>query len=282
MKMRKILAYASAVLALATQAQAADLYEPAPPVEMPAVEQPVVSANGWYLRGDISYDLVNMRGAKFFQGDNDYMAKFDKADVDNTGNLGVGVGYQINDYFRTDTTFDYMFSAKFRGSTHGSCGSAVTCRSTDISDFSAYSLMANAYVDITKMGIFTPYVGVGIGGTHISWDGLKNTSCNANNPDDCDTTVTHKGRDSWRFTYAVMAGTSIDINCKLKADVGYRYRNIAAGNMFGYKLNGGPGYDKGFDIHEGRVGVRYAFGDSDCQQAYLPPMEVPQQQPVFK
>ena len=45
----------------------------------------------------------------------------------------------------------------------------------------------------------------------------------------------------------------------LKADIGYRYRRVEGGDMFGYAQNGGPGYDKGFDVHEARLGARYTF-----------------------
>lgn len=283
--MKRILAFASVALAISSQAFAADLYQPEP--EAPPAEPVVVASNGWYLRGDVSYDFMHLRGANFDQGVNREYATFDRAEVDNTGNFGIGVGYQYNDYLRFDKTFDYMFSSDFRGSTHGQGGDTGSvcddgCKSRDRSSFSAYSLMANAYVDVAHYGVLTPYLGVGLGATKIKWDDLKNTSCSASNPNDCDDTVTHKGKESWRFTYALMLGTAVDINCKVKADVGYRYRHVNDGPMFGRKFNGGPGRDDGFDIHEARAGIRYSFGDAGCQQAYLPPADIPQQQPVFK
>lgn len=274
--MKKIVAFASAMLAFGVQAKAADLYEPEP---APAVvEQPVVaSANGWYLRGDLSYDIMNMKGAHYLTDDGAGVLKqFDTTRINNTGNLGVGVGYQVNDYFRVDKTFDYMFRSQFRGTTHGLCGSDGTsrCNSKDVSHFSAYSLMANAYVDINKWGMVTPYVGFGLGGTYVMWDKLNNT--------DQDGSFDHDGRKSWRFTYALMAGASIDVTCQVKADLGYRYRHVAGGNMFGWQEGAGPGFDKGFDIHEFRTGVRYQLGDT-CQTAYLPPADIPTTtQPVFK
>ena len=271
--MKRILASAALLAMLSAQANAADLYQPEPVA--PVVNEPVVAAaSGWYLRGDASWDFINMRGAHYFQGSNSLVNDFDSVDLSSTPNLGVGVGYQVNDYFRVDKTFDYMFSTKFRGSTSGVCGGGGACTSRDVSHFSAFSLMANAYVDIYKWGMVTPYVGFGLGGTYVKWDKLKNTTE--------DGTTVHKGKESWRFTYALMAGTTIDINCQFKADVGYRYRHVNGGGMFGYKLNGGPGSDEGFDIHEVRSGIRYQFGDS-CQTAYLPPAEIPQAEtPVFK
>jgi opacity protein-like surface antigen len=273
--MKKIVAFASAMLAFGVQAKAADLYQPEPAPQV--VEQPVAaSANGWYLRGDLSYDIVNMKGAHYFTDDSGVLKDFDTTRINNTGNLGVGIGYQVNDYLRVDKTFDYMFRSQFRGTTHGLCGNPVQpCNSRDVSHFSAYSLMANAYVDIYKWGIVTPYVGAGIGGTYVMWDKLNNT--------DADGSFDHGSRKSWRFTYALMAGASIDVNCQVKADIGYRYRNVAGGDMFGFSTGAGPGYDKGFDIHEFRTGVRYALGGDSCQTAYLPPADIPTTtQPVFK
>lgn len=284
--MRKILALASVMLALSGQAFAADLYVPDQPAEAPVAAP--IATNGWYLRGDTSYDFTHLRGAKYFQGSNALVNDFDTAKLDNTGNIGLGVGYQATDYLRFDTTLDYMFRADFNGSTSGrthNSGSACDdgCKSHDRSSMAAYSLMANAYVDIAHYGLFTPYLGAGLGGTYVKWDDLKNTACSTKNPANCDDTVTHNGRASWRFTYALMAGTAIDINCNLKADVGYRFRHITGGNMFGYNENGGPGSDKGFNIHEARAGLRYSFDNGDCAPAYVAPVDVPNQpQPVFK
>ena len=145
----------------------------------------------------------------------------------------------------------------------------------------AWTLLANAYVDIGHYGVFTPYVGAGIGGTYVRWSDLKNTSCDSGNPSNCDPTETHDGKRGWRFTYALMAGTAIDLTCNLKADVGYRFRHVTKGDMFGYKLNGGPGYDKGFYSHEARAGLRYSF--NGCETAtYIPPADIPIEQPVYK
>lgn len=283
--MMKSLIGAVAFALAATSAFSADLYQPeqAPPPEV-AVSQ----SSGWYLRGDVGYAFTNLRGANYFQGSNSNMADFNSAKLDNSWTIGGGVGYQINDYLRTDATLDYLFKSDFKGSTKGDCGacgpnfSAVPATSRDISSMTAYSLLANAYVDIGHYGAFTPYVGAGIGGTYVKWDKLNNTSCSDADSSSCDGSVDHNGRGSWRFTYALMAGTSIDLTCNLKADVGYRFRHIEGGDMFGYSENGGPGYDKGVNLHEARVGARYNFGG--CETAsYMPPADIPvAPQPVYK
>ncbi len=263
---------------------AADLPEPqveeAPP---PVVEQPV-DVGGWYIRGDLDYHKSTISGI-------DYMTyavdpcncsvtpggkSFDFGKLKGGFSLGGGVGYKINNYLRTDVTADYWFKSNFSGGT-----SDLTSTSVEASKMSALLLLANAYVDIGTYGSVTPYVGAGIGGTYVKWSNLNNTSCADGDPTNCDDSVSHDGKGGWRFTYALMAGASIDVTCNLKADVGYRYRHINGGNMFGYAESGGPGYDKSISSHEGRVGMRYIFNGCD-QQAYVPPAEIPMQPPVYK
>jgi opacity protein-like surface antigen len=277
--MKRVLSGVVAVLLTGTSAYAADIYQPEV-IEAP-VQEVAMQTGGWYLRGDAGFSFNKMRGAHYFQGSNALVRDFDTTELKHGFTLGGGVGYQVTDYFRTDVTLDYMFKSDFKGSTTGSCGVAVACTSRDVATLTALSLLANAYVDIGSYGIVTPYVGAGIGGTYVNWGDLKNTSCETGNPANCDPTVTHGGKKGWRFTYALMAGASVDLTCNLKADVGYRFRHVTSGNMFGYNLNGGPGSDKGFYSHEGRAGLRYAFNACE-QQAYIPPVEIPLPQPIYK
>ena len=279
--MKHILFGAFALLAANGAAVAADLYQPSEPIPVaPAEPVQLASAGGWYLRGDVGYSYNKSRGAWFYQGSNANETDFQSSSLRNSFTLGGGVGYQFTNYLRSDVTLDYMFKGDFNGSTHGSCGVAGACTSTDIASMNALSLLANAYVDVGTFGYVTPYVGAGIGGTYVKWGDLSNTSCSDANPSNCDPTQTHGGSGNWRFTYALMAGASVDVTCNLKADIGYRFRHVEGGRMFDYKANGGPGYDKGFNSHEGRLGLRYIF--NGCEQAsYMPPVEVPVA-PVYK
>jgi opacity protein-like surface antigen len=262
-------------LLLGASAQAADLYRQEAPPQPYYAPEPVAAAGGWYLRGDGIYGFNTLRGANYFQGSNALLADFKTGSVDGSFGLGGGVGYQISSMLRTDLTADYMFSSNFKGSTvgggSGGGACATACTSTDLSSYTALSIMANAYVDLGTYYSVTPYVGGGIGGTNINWNSLRNTSCN-DGSGACDATVEHDGKSSWRFTYALMAGAAVDVTCNLKADVGYRFRQVSGGDMFGYKLNGGPGYDKGFNIHEARVGLRYTLGGcAEPAPVYAPP-----------
>lgn len=282
--MKQLMIGLCAALLASTGAFAADFYqaEPAPFIDAPEIQ--VREANGWYLRGDVGYSFNNLRGAEFYQGGSSASTtEFHTSKLKNQFMGGVGVGYQIDNHFRTDLTFDYMGSAKFKGTTKGNCGTIAfsPCTSADYATLRAFSLMANAYVDIGTYGRFTPYVGAGIGGAHVNWGKLKNTSCSDADPTKCDPDSWHGGKRGWRFSYALMAGATIDINCNLKADVGYRMRYINKGDMFAYANNGGPGRDKGLYSHEARVGARYAFNGCDTAQ-YSEPVEIPLQPAVYK
>lgn len=269
----------------AAPAMAADIY--VPPVEPPPVEYREVSFGGWYIRGDIDYHFTDFLGSEYITygcpagpcappvppGTD----SFDSGSFKGALSLGGGIGYQINRYLRTDLTLDYFFKSKFKGRTSGaSCGTPpVPCTSVDESSYTAWLLLANAYADLGTYHGVTPYVGAGIGGAYIEWDDLRNTIPGG--------TFVHKGESDFRFAWALMAGASYCITDTLKADLGYRFSRISGGKMFsqyapdGTHLGVGPGRDKGFNVHEVRLGLRYHFGggDNGCgyQVAYEPEPE---------
>lgn len=258
---------------------AADLVEP-PVVEQappPVYEQPAPEYGGWYIRGDVDYHWSKFGGADYTTynaGAPQFPGSFDAGSLKSAFSAGAGVGYQINQHFRTDLTADWLGSSDFSGSTSGFCGALqVPCTSVDSSSYSALLLLANAYVDIGTWHGVTPYVGAGIGGAWVKWDTLHNT--------DIDGPFEHTGGKGWRFAYALMAGASYCLTDRVKLDVGYRYSHINGGKMFDYAedSNVGPGYDRGISVNEVRGGLRYQFGKSDC----APPPEpyVPEPEPVY-
>ncbi|WP_439271444.1 outer membrane protein [Pseudochrobactrum sp. HB0163] len=256
-----------ALAAIASPVLAADIIVPEPVPEV--IVQPA-HVGGWYLRGDIGYSSPKFKGAHYSTidncptdcggtnssfGSNELFGKLKGSFL-----IGAGVGYQVTDYFRTDLTVDYLTRSKFNGSTSGVCtsgGTVFDCVSTDTAKMSALSILANAYIDLGNFNGFTPYVGAGIGGTRIKWGNLTNTiGGNFDQPGSTE----HEGSSDWRFTWALMAGVSYDLTQSLKLDAGYRFRRINGGQMFKGDQWIGNGYDKHFDIHDVRVGLRYQFG----------------------
>ncbi|PRD43969.1 porin family protein [Phyllobacterium phragmitis] len=267
----------AALLAVAGASQsafAADFMEPMP--EAPYVPEVVVppSIGGWYLRGDVGYSWAKFRDASYATFGCDECGSGigeNQLDGDLKGSflIGGGIGYQVTDYFRTDLTADYLTRSKFSGSTVGTCtsgGAEFACTSNDSSKLSALSILANAYVDLGNFNGFTPYVGAGIGGTRVKWSALENT---IGGDFDQSGTEHHDGAASWRFTWALMAGVSIDLAQNLKLDAGYRYRRVEGGNMFAGSDFVGKGYDDGLSLHDVRLGLRYQFGGPSAV-AYAP------------
>jgi len=254
---------------------AADLAEPqveeAPPQAV--YEQPA-DVGGWYIRGDLDYHKSDLRGVNYTTYTIDPVTNlitpgersFDTAKLKAGFSLGAGVGYKINEHFRTDLTADYWFKSKFNGSTSDINGTSV-----EVSEMSALLLLANAYVDIGTWHGVTPYVGAGIGGAHIKWDTVH----------DPNTTETNPGSSNWRFAYALMAGASYCLTDKIIFDAGYRFSHIQGGRMFEWDASSsGPGHDRGFNTHEVRGGLRYQFGGNNGCAAPVVAYQ-PEPEPIY-
>jgi opacity protein-like surface antigen len=170
-KMIRIALLGSAMmLGFATASQAADPYTP--PV---AAETPQDYANmGWYLRGDIGWSFLRWSGG----------------DDDSAVSLGGGVGYQFNDYLRSDLRVDWAGDYDIGGG----------------ADMNVTTILGNLYLDVPTGTMITPYVGGGVGYGWASVDG---------------------GSDDSGVAWSLMAGASIDLSQSAAIDIGYRFRDLA-------------------------------------------------------
>ncbi|MDD9908865.1 MAG: porin family protein [Ahrensia sp.] len=246
MKLTSMAAVLAASIALPGTASAADLLEP-PVIEVPEV---VTVKKGWYIRGDISYDSEDIDSPYAFTN---VPTPFRSAEIDDSYNIGVGIGYQVKDYFRVDATLEYVFGTDFHGTFDcGVCAGGLTQETAEISKL---RLLANAYVDLGTFSGLTPYVGVGIGGTYLSVeDYTQSFAVPPQSP-------RHKDHESWRFTYAFHAGLSYELTHALTFDLGYTYARMEDGGFAGYSIDTNISqpqiYDEGIDNHVIRAGLRY-------------------------
>ncbi len=290
---KKMSLVAAALMASTAMVQAADLI-PAPTHDLPPEVVPVAAASGWYIRGDIGYASLDHRGVDYLQGPF-LTGQFEQHELDSTWSIQGGIGYQVTDYFRVDGTIKYLGASDFDGSSapagSGCSGGAVyagfTCDYNDDAELeSATIFMANAYVDLGTVNGFTPYVGAGIGGARVKWgDLLNDQTCTPGDPACDGEDFSHAGESETRFAWAVHAGASYDVSCRTKIDAGYTYTRIEGGKQFGTGVGvagslapgvaqGGNGFDRGIEIHEGRVGLRYALSDAGCHQPVHQPQVV--------
>ncbi len=272
----------AALMASTAMVQAADII-PAPDDDYVPEILPHSSVGGWYIRGDIGYASLDVEDVTYLQGAF-FTGSFEQHDLDSTWSIQGGIGYQATDYLRIDATLKYFGSSEFEGSSAqgAPCNGypANTCDYNDDTELESTTLlMANAYVDLGTINNITPYVGAGIGGAHVSWGTLFNDQiCDAAAPAACNgNSFVHVGEEQLRFAWAVHAGASYDVSCRTKIDAGYTFTHIEGGRMFGSGVPigggavvGGNGYDDGIDIHEGRIGLRYALDDSGCHSTPPP------------
>jgi opacity protein-like surface antigen len=276
--LKLILAAGAVVAALSMPASAADMDLPIF-VEQAPDEVPVEIGSGWYIRGDVGYELqTSSKGFSYNTFDPVTLTyspqTFVTADVEGDVTYSVGVGYHYNDWMRFDATLD-GFKSEFTGSTAAATNCpgqlpGTSCRTNDTQPLSTYQLMANAYVDLGTYVGLTPYVGAGAGVAYVDYGTLTNQFICVPGAVTCGTLVTstarHEGADSLRFAYSLMAGVGYQASKNVKLDLGYRYSHIAGGDQFYYDpatiaagATGIQGTDDGYDRHEVRMGVRYSL-----------------------
>ena len=270
----------AAALLLSTSgvALAADLddvvYAPGPPRTVP-----VEVGNGWYLRGDINYNFSTEGDASSYRTFHPIQQTYGTQNYASSGfntdwGVGAAVGYQFTDWFRGEASLDY-YNGSFDTTTltGAPClgGPAGTgCSTLGSADFNAWGVMANAYVDLGTYVGFTPYIGAGAGMTVVDYEDYTSRDFCVGGGAGCGGATfgarTHSGESDWRFTYALMAGVSYDLTRNLKADLGYRYINVAGGDAYSFDTaataagaTGVQGSDNGYDIHQIRASLRYAL-----------------------
>ncbi|MES0871848.1 outer membrane protein [Pseudovibrio sp. SCP19] len=242
-----LLSLTAAALVTSSVAYAADL--PAPVfVEEPELPQ-VEIGGGWYLRGDIGYKVY--RDPKAYT--QELSLKGER--IDNTGIIGVGVGYRFNDFIRTDLTVDYEWEADFEGKSlcHTTCPGNYN---TEVAGLDVWTFLWNVYADLGYYNGFTPYVGAGIGASYVRLHNVESFNKNGTNPQ-------IPADDNWNFSWALMAGTSYEIDENWKIDAGYRYLHIGEVETKKFDRGGGNIISVKYEdlaAHEVRVGLRYEFG----------------------
>ncbi len=245
-----LLSLTAAAMVSSTVAYAADL--PAPIfVEEPELP-PVEIGGGWYLRGDIGYKVYKKPQANFAS------VKFKDEELDPTGVVGVGVGYRVNDFLRTDVTLDYEWDSDFTGHVDcpGLCDGS-SGRSDEFATLDVWTVLWNAYADLGHYNGFTPYVGAGIGASYVNVKNVRAINANGRR-------VKYPNGHKWNLSWALMAGTSYEIDENWKIDAGYRYLHIGEVQTKSFDSSGyvtGIKYDN-LAAHEVRVGLRYEFGGS--------------------
>ncbi|MCL2385401.1 MAG: outer membrane beta-barrel protein [Alphaproteobacteria bacterium] len=264
------------LLSLAGPVIAADYDTPSPNYFPPQLQDKVNFASNWYVRGDLAFAEQSF-------------PTLTTPSLSSTGgwlnsySIGAGLGYKVNDHFRTDLTLDYR--SKFHASGIGpetACGIVLPNVITGIPEISQqncfghyntvarrWDLLANAYLDLASWNGFTPYVGVGAGVTwayaqqSVFWALGNGTQCYAacGFPTPPSGTLIFNDFDSnwaktsYHFAFAAMAGLSIAVTEHAAIDIGYRFLDLGStpgiATLFSAPVN------KTLYVNEIRGGIRY-------------------------
>ena len=284
--MKRILVTAALIASagLTTTAGAADLEEYA---SGPVVERtPVEFGSGWYLRGDIGFNLNgHMKEGGYANGTDEQ-----RFTMDDVMTFGVGVGYHVNDMFRIEGTFETLFDGS-SDNTHSIASTncpvvistdsgpiddfADNCLGSDSGEYHANVAMLNGYFDLGSFGNFQPYVGGGIGIARVRWwDETGSITCVPVHADVATETCVAKGTTDqpvpnepvsfqgtkatgidYQFAYSAMAGFGYRLTDNITLDANYRFLSTGA-DAINYS-NGSHIGDGGFGVHQVRAGLRW-------------------------
>jgi opacity protein-like surface antigen len=232
----KFFASAAAVSLIATAAYAADLpppppmYQPPPMVYQPPPVAPISS--GWYLRGDVgvgaqtfgSFDHSQANAAFVWPASWQIVQK----DIQNVAIFGVGIGYEWNNWFRTDVTAEYRTKAMFKatGSFTNFCAGGGICFDVAEGNVSSAVFMANAYLDLGTWWCLTPYIGAGIGSAYNRITGVQDLGINSSGT--VGFGLTQADSANWNLAWNAQAGVTYNVTNNFKVDLNARYLHLGS------------------------------------------------------
>jgi len=193
--MKKILLCAS-LIALSTSALASDMY----------------------VRGDVGASQMNLKrtGSKVESG------KIKPA-------YNVGLGYKINDMFRTDLNVQYKEAKPSKGH--------AVVKNTE---FKTVAVVLNGYYDFKNDSAFTPYVTAGLG---FAKNTAKATTSGITN------------KSSNEFAWNAGLGSKFNVTSNVDLDVSYKYSHLGKFKM----KQSTTKHDVKSHAHELLAGVIYSF-----------------------
>jgi opacity protein-like surface antigen len=256
----------------ATAGLAADL--PPPPLMEPLRPTLVDVGSGWYLRGDVGAAAYDDPKFKYSDSDNANVrenGRFLNESFGSTGLVGVGVGYQFNNWFRSDVTGEYRFgshlSVRDRIPFTDGGGQQGISNNWYRGEASSLLFLVNGYVDLGTWNRITPFIGAGIGYVQHRNHGFTDQGFTYYPATDfaSPTGGYLKDKNHGNMAWALHAGASYRVNNALSMEVAYRYANLGEARtgdgVCACGSSGYPGYKiKDITSHDMKIGMRWMLG----------------------
>ncbi|MEM9277991.1 MAG: outer membrane beta-barrel protein [Pseudomonadota bacterium] len=248
-----------------------------------AVQTPVEFGSGWYLRGDISFNLEARQetSSQFINS----LGATTEAEYEDVIGYRVGFGYILNPSIRLEVAAEQTFDSEFDGSigvnltglelqTVGGVTGQVPVNNifgVEVieADYDATNIMFNGYYDLPKIGHFTPYVGAGVGLSRIEFNERRTLTCIPDSTQTCgppaagaqgarvdDVVILDTEEVTYQFAYQLSVGTAYELSENLDLDVGYSYFSTNDGAEISYS-DGTAIETDAFSVHKINVGLRY-------------------------
>lgn len=227
---------------------AADLLPPPPALD--GYEHLVELGTGWYLRGDVGYTDYSTPHDRFFGFSAPPL--LDGERLEGTFAVGGGIGYKVNEWFRTDATIDYRARTGFEGTRPFPTFAVGHIR--DSGDLDSVSFLLNGYADLGTWSGITPYLGAGIGLASNRLNGVTRRTFLGGTLTDLFPIETHTTNN---LAWALMGGFSANVGFGFAVDVGYRYIHLGDVRT---RLDATTGIKTdALRAHEVRIGARYVI-----------------------
>ena len=152
---------------------------------------------------------------------------FSNTSISSSGLVDIGVGYQVNPWFRGDVTLEYRNGGNFQ--------SLYTLNDpttrTQYADFyrgntSSVIAMLNGYASLGTWYGLTPFVGAGVGFAHNTLFGMTDQAVATIGGVSSPAGGYFSNGSTNNFAWALMAGLDFNVTENLKLEVGYRYLNM--------------------------------------------------------
>ena len=295
-----------AVVALSSAAFAADLLPPPPAMEPPPPPISAPEMGGWYIRGDVGVGVNNIAGAQTSPTGLSTLGAGDvgdeswnSTDMSQSALFDVGVGYQVNPWFRADVTGELRGGSSFSSMQviNVSSGPDKGYQAADFykGNVSSALAMINAYADLGTWYGVTPYVGAGVGVAFNKFSGgidQGQIGAVGGVGPISPSGGTLSGGNTTNLAWALMAGFDFNITHNLKLELGYRYLdygkfksggssclsgNGAAGSFSVANCGGAPFSvaSKELTSNDFRLGLRYYFDTAAPAPAPMPMQDAP-------
>jgi opacity protein-like surface antigen len=260
---------AGAASLLSSAAFAADM--PIAPPPQYYAPPPVEDFGGWYLRGDIGFSNQKV---KHLDNVNDALnfTSHQNLGFSSAGIYGLGVGYQVNNWFRADVTGEYRGNSTFNGRDQITYNGGLGV-DTYTASKSEILFLANAYVDLGTWWCVTPFIGAGVGTARVTVANFIDQGIALQGGPALPSTALADTASKWNLAYAVHAGLGYKISPNVTMELAYRYVNMGSGVTrdlvaFDGSANYGPMTFKDITSHDVKLGIRWNL---DSPPAYAPP-----------